>query len=79
MSMMQRHPFRNFFSAPFDVDWEESWRQATIPEDGAIIVRRELVERRYKVKHEADGTIKYVPIPVDVIEDPKNYGGTDPE
>jgi len=77
MSMMVRHPFRNLFDRTFDVDWEESWRQATIPEDGSIIVRRELVERKYKVVHEEDGTIKYVPVPINVaVEEPENYGGT---
>ena len=77
MSMTIRYPFRNLFGRPFDVDWEESWKQATIPADGAIIVRRELVERKYRVVHEEDGTIKYVPVPINTaVEEPENYGGT---
>ena len=47
------------------------------PADGTIIVRRELVERKYKVVHEEDGTIKYVPVPINVVvEEPENYRGT---
>ena len=78
MSMTIRYPFRNFFARTFDVDWEESWSQATIPADGSIIVRRELVERKYRVVHEEDGTIKYVPVPINTaVEEPENYGGTE--
>ena len=49
MSMMVRHPLRNFFSSPFDVDWSEAYKQSMIPEDGTIIVQRELVEKKYRV------------------------------
>ena len=48
MSMMVRHPLRNFFSSPFDVDWSEAYKQSMIPEDGTIIVQRELVEKKYR-------------------------------
>ena len=78
MSMTIRYPFRNLFGKTFDVDWEESWKQAIIPADGTIIVRRELVERKYMVVHEEDGTIKYVPVPINTaVEAPENYGGTE--
>ena len=78
MSMTIRYPFRNFFARTFDVDWEESWKQATIPADGTIIVRQEIVERKYRVVHEEDGTIKYVPVPTNaVVEEIQNYGGTE--
>ena len=77
MSMTIRYPFRNLFGRTFDVDWEESWKQAIIPADGTIIVRRELVERKYMVVHEEDGTIKYVPVPINTaVEEPENYGGS---
>jgi len=69
MSMIVRHPFRNFFSSPFDVDWNEAYKQAMIPEDGTIIVQRELVERKYRVKHESDGTVKMVPITEEEVID----------
>jgi len=72
MSMIVRHPFRNFFSSPFDVDWNEAYKQAMIPEDGAIVVQREWVEKKYRVKHEGDGTVKYIPITEEVVDEPKN-------
>ncbi len=68
MSMMVRHPLRNFFSSPFDVDWSEAYKQSMIPEDGTIIVQRELVEKKYRVKHESDGTVKYIPITEEVVD-----------
>ena len=78
MSMTIRYPFRNFFARTFDVDWEESWKQATIPADGTIIVRQEIVERKYRVVHEEDGTIKYVPVPINTtVEEPIKVGLTD--
>ena len=67
MSMMIRHPLRNFFSSPFDVDWNEAYKQSMIPEDGTIIVQRELVEKKYRVKHESDGTVKYIQITEEVM------------
>ena len=69
MSMVVRHPFRYFFSSPFDVDWSEAYKQAMIPADGTIIVQRELVEKKYRVKHESDGTVKMVPITEEVIDE----------
>ena len=69
MSMIVRHPFRNFFSSPFDVDWNEAYKQAMIPEDGAVIVQREWVEKKYRVKHESDGTVKYIPITEEVVSE----------
>ena len=68
MSMIVRHPFRSFFSSPFDVDWNEAYKQAMIPEDGTILVRREWVEKKYRVKHDDDGTIRYIPL-VEKIEE----------
>ena len=68
MSMVVRHPFRNFFSSPFDVDWNEAYKQSMIPEDGTIIVQREMVEKKYRVKHEGDGTVKYIPITEEVVD-----------
>ena len=68
MSMVVRHPFRNFFSSPFDVDWNEAYKQSMIPEDGTIIVQRELVEKKYRVKHESDGSIKYIPFTEEVVD-----------
>ena len=68
MSMIVRHPFRNFFSSPFDVDWNEAYKQSMIPEDGTIIVQRELVEKKYRVKHESDGSIKYIPFTEEVVD-----------
>ena len=69
MSMVVRHPFRNFFSSPFDVDWSEAYKQSMIPEDGTIIVQRELVEKKYRVKHENDGSIKYIPFTEEVVDE----------
>ena len=69
MSMIVRHPFRNFFSSPFDVDWNEAYKQAMIPEDGAIVVQREWVEKKYRVKHESDGTVKYIPFTEEVVSE----------
>ena len=69
MSMIVRHPFRNFFSSPFDVDWNEAYKQSMIPEDGTIIVQREMVEKKYRVKHEGDGTVKYIPITEEVVSE----------
>ena len=69
MSMIVRHPFRNFFSSPFDVDWSEAYKQSMIPEDGTIIVQRELVEKKYRVKHENDGSIKYIPFTEEVVDE----------
>jgi len=66
--MIVRHPFRNFFSSPFDVDWNEAYKQSMIPEDGTIIVQRELVEKKYRVKHESDGSIKYIPFTEEVVD-----------
>ena len=68
MSMIVRHPLRNFFSSPFDVDWNETYKQSMIPEDGTIIVQRELVEKKYRVKHESDGSIKYIPFTEEVVD-----------
>ena len=68
MSMMVRHPLRNFFSSPFDVDWNEAYKQSMIPEDGTIIVQRELVEKKYRVRHESDGAIKYIPFTEEVVD-----------
>ena len=70
MSMMIRHPLRNFFSSPFDVDWSEAYKQSMIPEDGTIIVQRELVEKKYRGKHESDGSIKYIPFTEEVVDGP---------
>ena len=70
MSMIVRHPFRNFFSSPFDVDWNEAYKQSMIPEDGTIIVQRELVEKKYRVQHESDGSIKYIPFTEEVVDGP---------
>ena len=69
MSMVVRHPFRNFFSSPFDVDWSEAYKQTMIPEDGTIIVQRELVEKKYRVKHESDGSIKYIPFTEEAVDE----------
>ena len=69
MSMVVSHPFRNFFSSPFDVDWSEAYKQAMIPADGTIIVQRELVEKKYRVKHESDGSIKYIPFTEEVVDE----------
>ena len=63
-----RYPLRNLLSNPFDVDWDEAYKQAMIPEDGTILVRREWVEKRYRVKHDDDGTIRYIPL-VEKIEE----------
>ena len=63
-----RYPFRNLLSNPFDVDWDEAYKQAMIPEDGTILVRREWVEKKYRVKHDDDGTIRYIPL-VEKIEE----------
>ena len=57
-----RYPLRNLLSNPFDVDWDEAYKQAMIPEDGTILVRREWVEKKYRVKHDDDGTIRYIPL-----------------
>ena len=70
MSMIVRHPFRNFFSSPFDVDWNEAYKQSMIPEDGTIIVQRELVEKKYRVKHDSHGSIKYIPFTEEVVDGP---------
>jgi hypothetical protein len=40
-----------------------------IPEDGTIIVQRELVEKKYRVKHESDGSIKYIPFTEEVVDE----------
>jgi hypothetical protein len=66
MSMMLRHPFRHLFDNTFD--WDDAYKQAMIPEDGTILVRREWVEKKYRVKHEDDGTIKYIPL-IEKIEE----------
>ena len=63
-----RYPLRNILSNPFDVDWDEAYKQAMIPEDGTILVRREWVEKKYRVKHDDDGTIRYIPL-VEKIEE----------
>mgnify|MGYP003144191596 FL=1 len=63
-----RYPLRNLLSNPFDVEWDESYKQAMIPEDGTILVRREWVEKKYRVKHDDDGTIRYIPL-VEKIEE----------
>ena len=63
-----RYPLRNLLSNPFDVDWDEAYKQAMIPEDGTILVRREWVEKKYRVKHDDDGTIRYIPL-VEKIEE----------
>ena len=72
MSMIVRHPFRNFFSSPIDDDLNEAYKQAMIPEDGTVIVQREWVEKKYRVKQEGDGTIKYIPITEEVIDESEN-------
>ena len=63
-----RYPLRNLLSNPFDVDWVEAYKQAMIPEDGTILGRREWVEKKYRVKHDDDGTIRYIPL-VEKIEE----------
>ena len=63
-----RYPLRNLLSNPFDVDWDEAYKQAMIPEDGTIQVRREWVEKKYRVKHDDDGTIRYIPL-IEKIEE----------
>ena len=63
-----RYPLRNLLSYPFDVEWDEAYKQAMIPEDGTILVRREWVEKKYRVKHDDDGTIRYIPL-VEKIEE----------
>ena len=63
-----RYPLRNLLSNPFDAEWDESYKQAMIPEDGTILVRREWVEKKYRVKHDDDGTIRYIPL-VEKIEE----------
>ena len=63
-----RYPLRNLLSNPFDVDWDEAYKQAMIPEDGTLLVRREWVEKKYRVKHDDDGTIRYIPL-VEKIEE----------
>ena len=63
-----RYPLRNLISNPFDVEWDEAYKQAMIPEDGTILVRREWVEKKYRVKHDDDGTIRYIPL-VEKIEE----------
>ena len=63
-----RYPLRNLLSNPFDVDWDEAYKQAMIPEDGTILVRREWVEKKFRVKHDDDGTIRYIPL-VEKIEE----------
>ena len=66
--MNMRYPLRNLLSNPFDVEWDESYKQAMIPEDGTILVRREWVEKKYRVKHDDDGTIRYIPL-IEKIEE----------
>jgi len=66
VSMMLRHPITTLFDNAFN--WEDSYKQSMIPEDGAILVRREWVEKKYRVKHEEDGTIKYIPL-IEKIEE----------
>ena len=63
-----RYPLRNLLSNPFDVDWDEAYKQAMIPKDGTILVRREWVEKKYRVKHDDDGTIRYIPL-IEKIEE----------
>ena len=63
-----RYPLRNLLSNPFDIEWDEAYKQAMIPEDGTILVRREWVEKKYRVKHDDDGTIRYIPL-VEKIEE----------
>jgi len=63
-----RYPLRNLLSNPFDVEWDEAYKQAMIPEDGTILVRREWVEKKYRVKHDDDGTIRYIPL-IEKIEE----------
>ena len=63
-----RYPLRNILSNPFDVEWDEAYKQAMIPEDGTILVRREWVEKKYRVKHDDDGTIRYIPL-IEKIEE----------
>ena len=57
-----RYPLRNLLSNPFDVEWDEAYKQAMIPEDGTILVRREWVEKKYRVKHDDEATIRYIPL-----------------
>ena len=64
-----RYPLRNLLSNPFDVDWDEAYKQAMIPEDGTILVRREWVEKKYRVKHDDDGTIRYIPLVEKIVEE----------
>ena len=66
--MKMRYPLRNLLSNPFDVEWDEAYKQAMIPEDGTILVRREWVEKKYRVKHDDDGTIRYIPL-IEKIEE----------
>ena len=68
MSMIVRHPFGNFFSSPFDVDWSEAYKQAMIPEDGSIITRTETVRKQYRVVHKESGTIELVPFTEEVVD-----------
>ena len=51
-----------------DIEWDEAYKQAMIPEDGTILVRREWVEKKYRVKHDDDGTIRYIPL-IEKIEE----------
>ena len=64
-----RYPLRNLLSNPFDVEWDEAYKQAMIPEDGTILVRREWVEKKYRVKHDDDGTIRYIPLIENIEEE----------
>lgn len=49
--------------------WADAYTQSFIPADGTVIVQREWVEKKYMVKYEEDGTIKYIPIKEEKVEE----------
>lgn len=49
--------------------WADAYTQSFIPADGTVIVQREWVEKKYMVKYEEDGTIRYIPIKEEKVEE----------
>ena len=49
--------FKALFSA-----WPQDYRTACLPTEGSIVTRSETVVKKYVVKYDDDGTIRYVPI-----------------
>jgi|TARA_R110000824_G_scaffold84343_1_gene210474 hypothetical protein len=43
-------------------DWSQDYRTACLPAEGSIVTRSETVVKKYVVKYDDDGTIRYVPI-----------------